>query len=157
MDINFDIESALASARSVRTNMAQTCSSDTGGLKRHDQPSWAGKDLQKLGVTGAVLRKISSGMFVRRSPEDDLPYREHVARQLAAQQPLFFRLGCGPLKNMQVCRGSQQPDCAEYLMFFQLYTMKENQTQLPWQLRLPFPDALTQPCSSGALAGDIAA
>ncbi len=118
--INFDLSAAIETAQCTRQQFAQICAADATGLHRFDKPDWARRDLSRLGTVQAVVRKIGSNTFARRRPEDEGDYLAYVEQRLAQGAPLQFRLGCGPLKNRQVCGSAQQPDCAEYLMFVQL-------------------------------------
>lgn len=118
--INFDLASALQSAAQTRLSFNEAYHSEGTRLLCHEQPVWARQLLRKKETTDAVMDKLGSGSFMRRKPEDNQAYRAYVARCLDEQSPLAFRLGCGPLKNRNICGDEQQPDCAEYLMFVQL-------------------------------------
>lgn len=72
-------------------------------------------------VAAAVVAKVGSHNFCKRRPaHGTADYASYVAKQLAAQQPLHFRVGFGPLKNMQRFGDCQRADVAEYLTFAQL-------------------------------------
>lgn len=93
------------------------------GLTLTTQPSWGPRLVRRNGIAGAVIEKAGSRNFVKRRPEDETAFQAYVQKQTDAKQPLLFRVGFGPLKNVNNCGCRQSPDWAEYLAVIQLTRM----------------------------------
>ena len=72
------------------------------------------------GVPAAVVAKLSANSITKRRPEDRTAFLAYVQHQYESQQPLEFRLGLGPVKNVKHYGANQTPDVAEFLMLTQL-------------------------------------
>jgi len=121
LQLNFDLARAVDAGRDVLAGLrAQTRVAD-GALQLLTVPDWARQQINKQGAVRALAAKLASGTFMRRRPDDASAYEAALADAVAAQRPLQFRLGFGPLKNLQRCGPwAQQPDAAEFLTFAQV-------------------------------------
>jgi hypothetical protein len=67
-----------------------------------------------------TVRKIGSRLFVKRRPEDITPFINYIESVAITGEPLLFRVGFGPVKNINLGAENQNPDAAEYLTLVQL-------------------------------------
>jgi hypothetical protein len=77
---------------------------------------------QNGGVPEAVVAKLGSNSIAKRKPvgEQREMFLLHVRKQHEVKQPLLFRLGTGPVKNVHLYGDNQTPDLAEYMMLANL-------------------------------------
>lgn len=108
-------------------------------------------------VPAAIVAKVGSHLFCKRRPVTGLAaYQAYVAQQFLAQQPLHFRVGFGPLKNMQRYGACQRADSAEYLTFAQLARVAQavqtiyphglSMTVVPDNLRAEYANNISPDC-----------
>jgi hypothetical protein len=83
-------------------------------------PDWAGSLIRKKGIVEAVIEKMGSWSFVKRRADNTEPYISYVKKCFDEKAPLIFRVGFGPLKNINLNICAQRPDIAEYLTIIQL-------------------------------------
>ena len=123
-DINFtqsQLVKALHQAHLLKDQLDRfTKISQKGSLVLSNQFDGVQSLLEKNRIAKTVIEKIGSLTFVKRRPEDAKSYLHYVDACLEKEEPLVFRVGFGPIKNVNLNVTDQNPDFAEYLTLIQL-------------------------------------
>lgn len=116
----------LSQAELAHAKFTAVALCDEAGLHVTSRAEWADKWIRSSGsIPQAVLDKLGSNSFSKRKPSAPATFFAYVEKRYEQQACLHFRLGCGPVKNVQLCGAEQQPDLAEYLLFIQLAKLME--------------------------------